>query len=47
MTLEESLQFWREEFTKHMTLDKFEKQYAYTIRHNYGKEGKRVGAFNT
>jgi len=42
LTLDESLQLWREEMTKTMTLDKFEKQYAYTIRHNYGKEGKRV-----
>lgn len=42
LSLENSLKFWREEFSKNMDIDKFEKQYAYTIRHNYGKEGKRV-----
>jgi len=41
LTLEEALQFWRIEFTKKMDVDKFEKQYAYNIRHIYGKEGKR------
>lgn len=41
LTLEEALQFWRVEFTKKMDVDKFEKQYAYNIRHIYGKEGKR------
>nr|CAD7568991.1 unnamed protein product [Timema californicum] len=42
VSLEDALRFWREEFTKLMDLDKFEKQYAYNIRHNYGKEGKRT-----
>ncbi|XP_034841333.1 DNA primase large subunit [Maniola hyperantus] len=41
VTLEDSLKFWREEFTKIMELDKFEKQYAYNIRYNYGKEGSK------
>lgn len=41
VTLEDSLRFWREEFTKLMDLDKFEKQYAYNVRYNYGKEGSR------
>lgn len=41
VTLEDSLRFWREEFTKLIDLDKFEKQYAYNIRYNYGKEGSR------
>ena len=42
LTMEESLHFWRVEFGKG-TIDssKFEKQYAYNIRHHYGKEGKR------
>lgn len=42
VTLEHSLKFWRDEFTKAIDVDKFEKQHAYNIRHNYGKEGKRV-----
>lgn len=41
LSLEESLKYWRTEFTKMMDLDKFEKQYTYNIRYNYGKEGKR------
>ncbi|KAM3962800.1 LOW QUALITY PROTEIN: DNA primase large subunit [Aphomia sociella] len=41
VTLEDSLRFWREEFTKIMELDKFEKQYAYNVRYNYGKEGSK------
>ncbi|XP_065077060.1 DNA primase large subunit [Ochlerotatus camptorhynchus] len=43
VTLEDSLRFWREEFTRGtVTLEKFEKDYAYNIRHNYGKEGSRI-----
>ncbi|XP_045511645.1 DNA primase large subunit-like [Colias croceus] len=41
VTLEDSLKFWRDEFTKIMDLDKFEKQYAYNVRFNYGKEGSK------
>nr|XP_021182779.2 DNA primase large subunit [Helicoverpa armigera]XP_049708033.1 DNA primase large subunit-like [Helicoverpa armigera] len=41
VTLEDSLRFWREEFTKIMELDKFEKQYAYNVRYNYGQEGSK------
>lgn len=41
VTLEDSLRFWREEFTKTMDMDKFEKQYAYSVRYNYGKEGSK------
>ncbi|XP_068681168.1 DNA primase large subunit-like [Montipora foliosa] len=41
LSLEEALIFWRSEFTKLMDVDKFDKQYAYNIRHSYGKEGKR------
>jgi DNA primase large subunit len=40
--LEDALRFWRDEFTKQIDADKFEKLYAYNIRHNYGKEGKRT-----
>ncbi|VDK71141.1 unnamed protein product [Onchocerca ochengi] len=42
MTLDDALSFWRAEFTKKMDSDKFDKQYAYNIRHNYGKEGKHA-----
>ena len=43
LTLEESLHFWKAEFVKGaIDGDKFDKQYAYNIRHSYGKEGKRA-----
>jgi len=42
LNLDEALMFWRSEFTKKMDLDKFEKGYAYNVRHSYGKEGKRA-----
>ncbi|KAM5163039.1 DNA primase large subunit [Mantella aurantiaca] len=43
LTLEQALQFWKLEFTKgKIDTDKFDKGYAYSIRHNYGKEGKRT-----
>merc|ERR1712083_728982 len=43
MTLEDALKFFRGEFTKKtdVDVDKFEKEYAYGIRYNYGKEGKK------
>ncbi|CAJ0955014.1 unnamed protein product, partial [Mesorhabditis belari] len=41
LPLEEALAFMREEFTKKIDSDKFEKQYAYNVRHMYGKEGRR------
>ncbi len=42
-SIEESTHFWKSEFVKapEITADKFDKQYAYNIRHSYGKEGKR------
>ena len=41
--MDESLRFWKSEFTRKNDIDneKFEKQYAYNIRHSYGQEGKR------
>ncbi|KAK3863156.1 hypothetical protein Pcinc_031033 [Petrolisthes cinctipes] len=42
LSLEDALHFWRSHFLKNMDVDKFEKQYAYGIRFNYGKEGKRT-----
>lgn len=41
LTVDESLQFWKREFCKKMDSDKFEKNYAYNIRHMYGQEGKK------
>uniref|UniRef100_A0A5F8G1Z5 DNA primase large subunit n=1 Tax=Monodelphis domestica TaxID=13616 RepID=A0A5F8G1Z5_MONDO len=43
LTLEQALQFWKLEFIKgKVDTDKFDKGYAYNIRHSYGKEGKRT-----
>ncbi|XP_044278030.1 DNA primase large subunit isoform X2 [Varanus komodoensis] len=43
LTLEQALQFWKSEFIKgKIDADKFDKGYAYSIRHSYGKEGKRT-----
>ncbi|KAI7849928.1 DNA primase large subunit Spp2 [Circinella umbellata] len=41
LSIEEALIFWRTAFTNH-TDDKFQKEYSYNIRHNYGLEGRRV-----
>ncbi|NXI15724.1 PRI2 primase, partial [Irena cyanogastra] len=43
LTLEQALEFWKKEFIRgKVDADKFDKGYAYSIRHNYGKEGKRA-----
>ena len=34
--MDESIQLWKSEFTKKIDVDKFEKNYAYNIRHMYG-----------
>lgn len=39
--LDEALKFWRQEFAPRTSGDKFEKEYAYNVRHNYGKEGNK------
>jgi len=41
LSLEEALLFWRKAF-RDVNDDKFQKEYAYNIRHNYGREGKRT-----
>lgn len=43
LTMEESLTLWKREMTRKHDIDaeKFEKNYAYNIRHTYGAEGKR------
>ena len=44
LTVEESYAVWRGNFTKEvgMTAEKWQKEYAYGIRYNYGLEGKRT-----
>ncbi|WVQ83184.1 hypothetical protein IAT38_005323 [Cryptococcus sp. DSM 104549] len=42
LPLEEALIFWRRGFGSTITDDKFNKEYKYNIRHNYGQEGKRA-----
>jgi len=41
LPIEEALVFWRKAFGN-FTDDKFQKEYAYNIRHNYGLEGRRM-----
>uniref|UniRef100_A0AAZ3PVA2 DNA primase subunit 2 n=1 Tax=Oncorhynchus tshawytscha TaxID=74940 RepID=A0AAZ3PVA2_ONCTS len=43
LTLDQALQFWRSEFVKgKVDAAKFDKAYAYSICHMFGKEGKRT-----
>ncbi|GLT38860.1 hypothetical protein SLA2020_130780 [Shorea laevis] len=42
LKLDDALAFWRAEFSQKVGTERFEKQYAYSIRHNYGREGKRT-----
>lgn len=41
LPLEEAIRFWRTEMAQYAPGEKFDKEYLYNIRHNYGKEGKR------
>ena len=41
LSVEEALKFFKKKYEKKTPGDKFEKQYAYNIRHSYGLEGKR------
>lgn len=44
LSVEEAIKFWSRAFTEggHMTMDKFNKEYLYNFRHNYGLEGNRI-----
>ncbi|XP_017475803.1 PREDICTED: DNA primase large subunit [Rhagoletis zephyria] len=42
VTLEDSLRFFREEFTKKIDAEQFAKRYEYNIYHNYGKKGSMI-----
>ncbi len=43
LSMEDSIRFFRQEFTQsHIDGDKFDKEYVYGIRYNYGREGKKV-----
>ncbi|XP_037491591.1 probable DNA primase large subunit isoform X2 [Jatropha curcas] len=42
LNLDDALAFWKAEFSQKVGAEKFDKEYAYSIRHNYGKEGKRT-----
>ena len=41
LPVEEALKFFQKKYEKRTPIDKFEKEYAYNIRHSYGLEGKR------
>ncbi|ETO20938.1 hypothetical protein RFI_16268 [Reticulomyxa filosa] len=41
MSLPESLQFWKKAL-RQTSSEKFAREYAYNVRHNYGQEGKRT-----
>ena len=42
LSVDEALKFFQKKYEKKTPADKFEKEYAYNIRHSYGLEGKRV-----
>lgn len=42
VTLEDALRFWRDAFSKKTDGAAFDKKYAYSIRHYYGKEGRQT-----
>jgi len=45
MNVDEALKYWSYQFTKgssSLTVEKFNKEYKYNIRHNYGLEGSRT-----
>ncbi|XP_042505784.1 probable DNA primase large subunit [Macadamia integrifolia] len=42
LRVDDALAFWKAEFSQKVGAERFDKEYAYSIRHNYGKEGKRT-----
>ncbi|XP_053209792.1 DNA primase large subunit-like [Panonychus citri] len=42
LSLEDAIKFFRDEFIQKIPPEKFDKEYRYGIRYNYGKEGKKV-----
>ena len=42
LPLEEAMKFWRAEFGPKCAGEAFDKKYAYGVRYNYAKEGKRT-----
>ncbi|XP_060669227.1 probable DNA primase large subunit isoform X1 [Ziziphus jujuba] len=42
LKLDDALMFWKAEFSQKVSAERFDKEYAYGIRHNYGREGKRT-----
>ncbi|GLT73279.1 hypothetical protein SLA2020_451500 [Shorea laevis] len=42
LKLDDALAFWKAEFSQKVGAERFDKEYAYGIRHNYGREGKRT-----
>ncbi len=45
LSLQDAIRFFRGEFTRGpVDVDKFDKEYVYGIRYNYGQEGKKVSS---
>ena len=40
--MEGALEFFQNHFCQSISIDKFNKEYAYNIRYMYGKEGRRI-----
>ena len=41
MSLDDAIKFFKQEFTKAMTPEQFQKEHVYNLRYNYGLEGKK------
>ncbi|XVF02792.1 hypothetical protein REPUB_Repub04eG0204700 [Reevesia pubescens] len=42
LKVDDALAFWKAEFAPKVGAERFDKEYAYNIRHNYGREGKKT-----